>query len=182
MDRRQSKRKILEQLQVGGIEQGTVSNVVPFGAFVNVKGVDGLLHVSELSWRRIDNPRDILEVGQNVKVFILDIDLDQERLGLSVKRLTPDPWKMITDVCDEEQIVEVKIVNLTTFGAFASMVSHPEIEGLIHISELSDQQLTHPGETVALGEVYKVKIISLRPDERRIAFSLKAVNSSETMA
>ena len=178
-DRRQSKRIILEKLTVGSIEEGTVSNVVPFGAFVNVNGVDGLLHVSELSWRRVDNPRDILEVGQTVKVFILDIDLDQERLGLSLKRLIPDPWSTIADVCSEGQLVDVKIVNLTTFGAFAAMVAYPEIEGLIHITELCDQQITHPTEAVTLGELHRVQIISLRPEERRIAFSIKSAQTTE---
>jgi small subunit ribosomal protein S1 len=179
-DRRQSKRNVLAKLEVGSIVEGTVSNVVPFGAFVNVKGVDGLLHVSELSWRRIDNPREFLQVGQSVKVFILDIDLDQERLGLSLKRLVPDPWSKIADVCSEGQVVAVKIVNLTTFGAFAAMIEHPEIEGLIHISELSEEQIAHPGEVVELGEIHQVRIISLRPEERRIAFSIKEVQSAET--
>jgi small subunit ribosomal protein S1 len=178
-DRRQSKRNILEKLEVGSVQEGTVSNVVPFGAFVNVQGVDGLLHVSELSWRRVDNPRDILDVGQKIKVFILDIDLEQERLGLSMKRLVPDPWSTITDVCAEGQLVDVKIVNLTSFGAFAAMIEHPEIEGLIHISELSHQQITHPTEVVSLGEEHTVQIISLRPEERRIAFSIKSTMTAE---
>jgi small subunit ribosomal protein S1 len=180
VDRRQSKKNILEKLEVGSIEEGTVSNVVPFGAFVNVKGVDGLLHVSELSWRRVDNPKNILQVGQTIQVFILDIDLDQERLGLSLKRLVPDPWSTIDDTYSEGQIVDVKIVNLTTFGAFASMVAYPEIEGLIHISELSQQQISHPNEAVSLGEQYKVQIISLRPEERRVAFSLISARTAET--
>jgi small subunit ribosomal protein S1 len=178
-DRKQSKRIILEALEVGTVEEGTVSNVVPFGAFVNVNGVDGLLHVSELSWRRVDNPRDFLRVGQKVKVFILDIDLDQERLGLSLKRLVPDPWSEIADSCSEGQFVEVKIVNLTTFGAFAALVEYPEIEGLIHISELSQQQIAHPSEVVNVGELHTVQIISLRAEERRIAFSLKSAQASE---
>jgi ribosomal protein S1 len=166
-------------LEVGSIQEGTISNVVPFGAFVNVQGVDGLLHVSELSWRRVDNPRDILDVGQKIKVFILDIDLEQERLGLSMKRLVPDPWSTITDVCAEGQLVDVIIVNLTSFGAFAAMIEHPEIEGLIHISELSHQQITHPTEVVSLGEEHTVQIISLRPEERRIAFSIKSTMTAE---
>ncbi len=174
-DRRKSKRKILENLEVGTVEHGTVSNVVPFGAFVNIQGVDGLLHVSELSWRRIDNPRDVLNVGQTIDVYILDIDLEQERLGLSMKRLVPDPWSTIADACSEQQQVDVKIVNLTAFGAFAALVEYPEIEGLIHISELSHEQIEHPGEVVNVGEQYTVQIISLRPEDRRIAFSIKAV-------
>jgi small subunit ribosomal protein S1 len=179
-DRRESKRNILDKLEIGSVEDGTVSNVVPFGAFVNVKGIDGLLHVSEFSWRRVDNPREFLQVGQEVQVYILDIDLEKERLGLSLKRLVPDPWSVISDACTEGQLVDVEIVNLTTFGAFASLKDHPEIEGLIHISELSHEQLEHPNEVVQVGERYQVQIISLRPDERRIAFSLKSAQSAES--
>ncbi len=178
-DRRKSKRKILEKLQIDSVVEGTVSNVVPFGGFINVKGVDGLLHVSELSWRRVDNPRDFLQVGQSIEVFVLDIDLEKERLGLSLKRLVPDPWGTIADACSEGQHVGVKIVNLTAFGAFAALVDHPEIEGLIHISELSQRQLAHPNEAVSVGELHTVQIISLRPEERRIAFSLKSTQPSE---
>ncbi len=167
------KRRILEKLEVGSTHTGIVSNIVPFGAFVNVNGVDGLLHISELSWKRVNNPKEIVHVGQKLKVYILDIDLDQERLGLSLKRLTPDPWDSINNHYQEDQKVDVKIVNLTTFGAFAALIDNPEVEGLIHISELSDDQVGHPSEVVQVGEEYTVQIISLQADERRVAFSIK---------
>jgi small subunit ribosomal protein S1 len=169
------KRSVLESLEVGAVEEGMVSNIVDFGAFVNVKGVDGLLHISELSWRRINHPSEVVQPGQKIKVEILDIDLDRERLNLSLKRLKRDPWDSVTEVYDEGQVVNVEIVNLTSFGAFACPVDNPAIEGLIHISELSNQQVARTEDVVSVGEQCKALILSLRPDDRRIAFSLKRV-------
>lgn len=177
--RRGTKRKILQNLKPHTVEQGTVSNIVPFGAFVNVKGVDGLLHVSELSWKRVDDPHDVIQVGQALDVYILDIDLDRERLGLSLKRLVPDPWTTVEEICKADDIVNVTIVNLTTFGAFAALTERPELEGLIHISELSEENVKHPSEVVEVGECHDVKVISVKPEQRRIAFSLKAANTPE---
>jgi small subunit ribosomal protein S1 len=177
--RRGTKRKILQGLKPNTVEQGTVSNIVPFGVFVNVKGVDGLLHVSELSWKRVDDPHDVVQVGQALEVYILDIDLDRERLGLSLKRLVPDPWTAVDEVCQAGDVVNVTIVNLTAFGAFAALTERPELEGLIHISELDEANVKHPSEVVNVGERYDVKIISVKPEQRRIAFSLKAAQSPE---
>ena len=142
---------------------------------MNVNGVDGLLHISELSWKRVTRPQEIVQVGQEIDVYILEIDLEQERLGLSLKRLTPDPWGSLHNTYKEGQLVEATIVNLTAFGAFAALDDKPEIEGLIHISELADHQIARPQEVVKLGEHHTLKIISLQPEERRIAFSLKQV-------
>lgn len=172
-DSKAVKRRILERLKVGAVARGVINNVVPFGAFVNVNGVDGLLHISELSWKRITRPQEIVQVGQELDVYILDINLEQERLGLSLKRLVPDPWESLGDVYKEGDLVEATIVNLTTFGAFAALIDKPEIEGLIHISELADHQVARPQDVVKIGERYMVKIISLQPSERRIAFSVK---------
>ncbi len=173
---RDLKRKVLSQLQVGAIEKGIVRNIVPFGAFVNIHGVDGLLHVSELAWRRITDPAEIVQVGQEIEVYILEVDLEHERLGLSLKRLSPDPWLSVSEKYHDGQIVEVKIVSVTTYGAFATLTEVPNIEGLIHISELSDQPVEHVRDVVRVGELRKARIISLRPAERRIAFSLKNVD------
>ncbi|MBN2003136.1 MAG: 30S ribosomal protein S1 [Anaerolineae bacterium] len=167
------KRRMLEQLKVGAIYKGTVSNIVPFGAFVNVNGVDGLLHISELSWRRVNNPKEVVAVGQEVDVYILDVELDRERLGLSLKRITPDPWENLEQRYQEGQLVEVQIVNVTTFGAFAALIEQSEVEGLIHISELSDDPVSNPSDVVEAGERYTARVISLQVPERRIAFSLR---------
>lgn len=184
VDNRATKRKTLQQLEVGTTQRGTVSNIVPFGAFVNVKGVDGLLHISEFSWKRVTDPAAVLQVGEEIEVHILDVDLERERLGLSLKRLSEDPWETLAETYTEGQDVEVEIVNLTSFGAFAALIDQPDIEGLIHISELSPEQVTRPQEIVKLGERQTVQIISLRPEERRIAFSLKRVEeeSAEEVA
>jgi len=175
--RHDTKRDILESLEVGSVHKGIVSNIVPFGAFVNVEGVDGLLHVSELSWKRVNDPHEIVEVGQTIDVHVLDVDLDKERLGLSLKRLVPDPWATVGDTCTVGDLAEVKVVNLTSFGAFAALVERPELEGLIHISELSQENVGHPEEVVQVGQQISVKIISVKPDQKRIAFSLKAVTA-----
>ncbi len=182
VDSKAAKRKILERLKVGSVARGTVNNVVPFGAFVNVNGVDGLLHISELSWKRVTKPQEYVQVGQEIDVYILDVDLEQERLGLSLKRLTPDPWESVRDTYREGQLVEATIVNMTSFGAFAALVERPEIEGLIHISELADHPVTRPQEVVKLGDRHTLKIISLQPEERRIAFSLKQARTQTSDA
>ena len=172
-DTKAVKRTILQKLKVGSTAKGTVNNVVPFGAFVNVNGVDGLLHISELSWRRVTRPQEVVQAGQEIDVYILDVDLELERLGLSLKRLIPDPWETIAEEYSDGQMVRAKIVNMTAFGAFAALCDKPEIEGLIHISELADYQVNRPQDVVKVGEEYLLKIISLQPEPRRIAFSLK---------
>jgi len=175
-----AKKRALEKLTVGTVHKGTISNIVAFGAFVNINGVDGLLHISEMSWRRVNNPKEVVRVGQQLDVYILEIDLAKGRLGLSLKRIKPDPWESIIGQYQTGQTVEVKIVNLTTFGAFAAFVATPEIEGLIHISELSAQPVTHPKQVVQVGDVYTVRIISLLPRERRVAFSIKQAQETES--
>ncbi len=176
--RRATKSKILESLEIGSVEKGIVSNIVPFGAFVNVNGVDGLLHVSELSWKRVNDPQEVVQAGQTIDVYILDIDLEKERLGLSLKRLAPDPWTTVDEVCSVGDIVDVNIVNITSFGAFAAIVERPELEGLIHISELSDNPINHPDEVLSVGDHCKVRVISVKSDQRRIAFSLKSADGT----
>lgn len=181
IDSKAVKRRILEKLKVGSVARGVINNVVPFGAFVNVNGVDGLLHISELSWKRVTRPQEIVQVGQELDVYILDIDLEQERLGLSLKRLVSDPWESLGNVYKEGDLVEATIVNLTTFGAFAALVDKPEIEGLIHISELANHQVARPQDVVKIGERYTVKIISLQSGERRIAFSVKQAKPAPSL-
>ncbi len=179
-ERKPKKREILAEIEVGKKYKGTVSNLVEFGAFVNIRGIDGLLHISELSWQRVNHPSEVLEVGQKIEVCVLDIDLERERLSLSLKRLQEDPWESVQGLYHEGQLVEVEIVNLTSFGAFASPVDHPEIEGLIHISELQERPIVHPEEAVQVGTRCIARVISLRSDVRRIAFSLKQVHGGES--
>ena len=174
-DGKADKCALLEGLQPGMVVEGVVSNVVNFGAFVNINGVDGLLHISELSWQRIKHPTEVVRKGQKIKVYILDVDLERGRLGLSLKQLLPSPWEGVAETYHEGQLVEVKIVNLTSFGAFASPVNTPGIEGLIHLSELCDHPVSRADEVVQVGMHKVARIISLRPKSRRLAFSLKQV-------
>ncbi len=179
-DGKAAKRALLKDLQPGMVVEGVVSNVVDFGAFVNINGVDGLLHISELSWQRIKHPTEVVRKGQKIKVHILDIDLERGRLGLSFKQLLPDPWEGVAETYHEGQLVEVKIVNLTAFGAFASPIDTPGIEGLIHLSELCDHPVSRPDEVVQVGMRNLARIISLHPKSRRLAFSLKQVPEDAT--
>lgn len=179
-DNPQSRRAVLKRLEVGSVQRGVVSNIVDFGAFVNIDGVDGLLHVSELSWRRVAHASELLTVGQEVDVYILDVNLEQERLSLSIKRLTPDPWDTLAERHKEGSVVEVEVVNLMPFGAFACLVEQPEIEGLIHISELSFQKVVDPADVVRIGQRLTVRILAVNPEERRVAFSLKRVEVGES--
>ncbi|MBN1261421.1 MAG: S1 RNA-binding domain-containing protein [Anaerolineae bacterium] len=177
---RSRKRDVLEDLKPGTVEKGVVSNVVDFGAFVNVRGIDGLLHISEISWQRVRHPSEVLTPGAEIEVYVLGVDLEKGRLSLSLKRLEPDPWTVLEQEYHEGQLVEVKIVNLTSFGAFARLVDIPEVEGLIHISELCDHPVVRPEEVIKMGECRVARILSMRPDARRVAFSLKQVNAGES--
>jgi small subunit ribosomal protein S1 len=179
VDNKSRKRAILKKLEIGSVVEGVVSNLAHFGAFVNVKGVDGLVHISELCWRRVSHPSEVVQIGDKVKVYILDINLDRERLGLSMKRLDQDPWENITNDYDEGQLVEVQVVNMASFGAFAALVDRPGVEGLIHVSELSRQSIERPEEVVKLGEYHTVRIISINAEDRRIAFSLKQLEDAQ---
>ncbi len=180
VDQKARKRMVLEELEIGHTYPGVVSNLVLFGAFVNVKGVDGLVHISEISWKRINHPNEVLNVGDEVQVRVLDVNLEQERLSLSLKQQTPDPWEIVGNNYKEGQLLEVQVIRMTTFGAFASPLDLPEVEGLIHVSELRDQPVLRPDEVVKVGDRIVVRIISLRPAERRIAFSLKRVVDGES--
>lgn len=171
---RPRRHNVLEELEVGSVQRGVVSNIVEFGAFVNVKGIDGLLHISEISWQRVGHPSQMLQVGQELDVYVFDIDLERRRLSLSLKRLTPDPWALLGERYAEGQVIDVKIVNLVSFGAFACPVDIPEVEGLIHLSELSEESVMRADEVVQVGVVCPARILSLRPKARRVAFSLKA--------
>ncbi len=165
------RQAILARLKPGTIHHGVVSNVVDFGAFVNVEGVDGLLHISELSWRRVRNPAEVVHIGQELQVYILGVDLERGRLSLSLKRLQPDPWAELPPAIALGALVEAEIVNLVTFGAFARPLIYPQIEGLLHRSEIDDEKL----QQLQPGMVLTLRIIGLDKARRRVAFSLRQV-------
>ncbi len=169
----EERRAILAALKPGTTRHGVVSNVVDFGAFVNVDGVDGLLHISELSWRRVRNPAEIVHVGQELEVYILGVDLERGRLSLSLKRLYPDPWDNLPPSIAVGALVEAEIVNLVPFGAFARPLVYPQIEGLIHRSEMDGETM----QRLRPGMVLTLRIIGLDQARRRVAFSVKQVET-----
>ena len=175
------KLRLIEELELGEVRTGHVISLADFGAFVDIGGADGLVHTSEISWKRINHPRDVLKVGQEVQVKVLAVDPGQKRISLSMRELEPDPWDTIINHYIEGQLVEGTITKLTKFGAFASLkaVEDYELEGLVHISELSDRHIVHPREVVGENETLTLRVIKVDRKRRRIGLSLKKVDSPE---
>lgn len=171
--RRQEKERLLSELRKGDIRKGVVTSLTDFGAFVDLGGADGLIHLSELSWGQVQHPSEVLEVGQEVEVYVLKVEPERRRIGLSLRQLQPEPWSVVHENYAVGQLVEGTITKLTDFGAFARV--GPGIEGLIHISELSDHRITHPREVVKRGDVLTMRIIRIEPHRRRMALSLRQV-------
>jgi small subunit ribosomal protein S1 len=169
------KDRLLDELQEGAIKTGRVTSLADFGAFVNIDGADGLVHLSEISWERIEHPGEVLKVGQEVKVKVIAVDQERKRIGLSIRQLLPDPWIVKVSNLKEGQLVEGTITHLTKFGAFAKL--DEDLEGLIHISELSDQRINHPKEVVKEGDVVTLRVIKVDTERRRIGLSLRKVDS-----
>ncbi|STC70346.1 30S ribosomal protein S1 [Corynebacterium pilosum] len=165
------RSEFLHQLQKGQVRKGVVSSIVNFGAFVDLGGVDGLVHVSELSWKHIDHPSEVVTVGDEVTVEVLDVDLDRERVSLSLKATQEDPWRVFARTHAVGQIVPGKVTKLVPFGAFVRV--EEGIEGLVHISELAQRHVEVPDQIVNVGEELMVKVIDIDLDRRRISLSLK---------
>jgi small subunit ribosomal protein S1 len=151
-----------------------VSSICDFGAFVDIGGADGLIHLSEISWKRVAHPSDVLNVGDQVNVYVLSVDPNERKIALSLKRTQPEPWSTITENYRLGQIVHGTITQLTTFGAFARL--EDGIEGLIHVSELAEGRVAHPKNVVNVGDSLDLKVIRIDPAKRRIGLSLKRVN------
>jgi small subunit ribosomal protein S1 len=164
----------LNKLAKGQVRSGVVSSIVNFGAFVDLGGVDGLVHVSELSWKHIDHPSEVVEVGQEVTVEVLDIDLDRERVSLSLKATQEDPWRQFARTHAIGQVVPGKVTKLVPFGAFVRV--QDGIEGLVHISELAERHVEIPEQVVNVGDELMVKVIDIDLERRRISLSLKQAN------
>lgn len=171
-DRRQ---ELLNTLSPGDIRQGHVTNLCSFGAFVDLGGLDGLVHVSELSWGRIEHPRDVLEHDQPVEVYVLNVDRERGHVGLSIKRLQPDPWQSAEESYQVDQVVKGIITHVVDFGAFARV--EEGLEGLIHVSELAEGNFIHPRNVVQEGDVVDVRILSIDSDQRRMGLSLRQVKA-----
>jgi small subunit ribosomal protein S1 len=175
--REAQKAELLENLRPGEVRRGVVSSLADFGAFVNLGGADGLIHLSELSWNRTAKPKEVLDVGQEVDVYVLNVDRERKRIALSLKRLEPEPWATAESRYYVGQLVEGTITRLANFGAFALV--NDELEGLIHISELSNGRINHPQEVVHEGEKHVMRIIRIDPKRRRMGLSLKRVADPE---
>ena len=168
------RTNFLHTLQKGQVRSGVVSSIVNFGAFVDLGGVDGLVHVSELSWKHIDHPSEVVEVGQEVTVEVLDVDMDRERVSLSLKATQEDPWQAFARTHAIGQVVPGKVTKLVPFGAFVRV--EDGIEGLVHISELAQRHVELPDQVVKVGEEVFVKVIDIDLERRRISLSLKQAN------
>jgi small subunit ribosomal protein S1 len=175
--RKQQREQLLSELREGEVRKGVVSSLANFGAFVDLGGADGLVHLSELSWRRIRHPREAVRVGQEVEVYVLRLDHERNRIGLSLKRLQPEPWALIEEKYELGQLIEGVVTNVVDFGAFAEV--EEGVEGLIHISELADTSISDPRDVVKKGDLLLLRIIRIDTRRKRLGLSLKRVLESE---
>ncbi len=172
-ERKEVRQQILDRLQPGLIVEGQISNIVDFGAFVDLDGIDGLIHISELSWSHVNHPSEILSIGDTVKVKVLDIDRDRQRISLGLKQTQEDPWQRIVDTYNVGDELEGKVTKVVTFGAFVEILDG--VEGLVHISELAPHHVESPREIVHPGDEIRVKILEIDSERRRLSLSAKRV-------
>ncbi len=177
--REKRKEDLISRLHVGQVLTGRVVSLEEFGAFVDIGGAEGLVHTTEITWKHINRPEEVLHKGQEVKVEVISIDAERKRIGLSMKRQEIDPWDEVATTYEVGQLVKGTVTKLTKFGAFARLVDAPDIEGLIHISELSEQRVNHPKEVVKEGEKLTLRVVKVDVKNRRLGLSLKRVSSAE---
>ncbi len=176
-ERKETRQAILDRLNPGDVVDGTISNIVDFGAFVDLDGMDGLIHISELSWSHVNHPSEVLEIGQEVKVKVLDIDRDRQRISLGLKQTQSDPWQQVIENYHENDVVEGRVTKVVTFGAFVEIL--PGVEGLVHISELAQHHVENPREVVSQGDAVNVLILEVDAERRRLSLSLKRVEEGQ---
>ena len=174
------KMRLVQELSENEIRRGRVAGISNFGAFVDLGGADGLIHISELSWEQVNSPEDVVHVGQELDVFVLKVDRENLKIALSLRRLQPEPWDEVGSKFHVGQVVKGKVTKLANFGAFARIDGG--IEGLIHISELSHQVIKHPRDVVSEGEEFDLRIIRIEPERRRLGLSLKQAQTVDTVA
>jgi small subunit ribosomal protein S1 len=172
-ERKEQRQEILDRLQPGLIVEGQISNIVDFGAFVDLNGIDGLIHISELSWSHVNHPSEILSIGDTVAVKVLDIDRERQRISLGLKQTQEDPWQRVVDTYNVGDELEGTVTKVVTFGAFVEILDG--VEGLVHISELAPHHVENPREIVAPGDDVKVKILEIDSERRRLSLSVKRV-------
>jgi small subunit ribosomal protein S1 len=174
-----SKNELLETLKEGEIRRGMVSGLRDFGAFVDLGGADGLIHISELAWHRVKHPRELLRVGDQIDVYVLRLDQEGRRIGLSLKRLQPNPWSQVDELYHVGQIVEGRISRVTQFGAFVSL--DPGIEALLHASQMADPAPADPTQLLHENQTIKARIISIEPHRQRLGLSIRDVDNGLEM-
>jgi small subunit ribosomal protein S1 len=176
-ERKEVREQILGDLEPGQVVEGKISNIVDFGAFVDLDGIDGLIHISELSWSHVNHPSEVLEIGDTVRVKVLDIDRDRQRISLGLKQTQEDPWQQVVNEYGEGDTLEGKVTKVVQFGAFVQIL--PGVEGLVHISELAQHHVESPGEVVSPGDEVRVKILEVDDSRRRLSLSVKRVEGQE---
>src|SRR5881409_3741634 len=172
-ERKEDRERILDRLQPGQVVEGKISNIVDFGAFVDLDGIDGLIHISELSWSHVNHPSEILSIGDTVSVKVLDIDRDRQRISLGLKQTQEDPWQRVVDTYNVGDELEGKVTKVVTFGAFVEILDG--VEGLVHISELAPHHVENPREVVLPGDEIRVKTLEIDSERRRLSLSVKRV-------
>jgi small subunit ribosomal protein S1 len=178
--RDEQKARLVEELQEGETRRGKVTGISSFGAFVDLGGADGLIHISEMSWNPVNSPEDVVKVGSEIDVYVLRVDVENRKIALSLRRLQPEPWETINERYKVGDIVDAVITKLTNFGAFARVEGvEGSVEGLIHISELTPRMIQHPREVVREGDEVKLKILRIEPERRRLGLSLKQADEEE---
>jgi small subunit ribosomal protein S1 len=176
-ERKEVREQILGRLEPGQVVEGKISNIVDFGAFVDLEGIDGLIHISELSWSHVNHPSEVVSIGDTVRVKVLDIDKDRQRISLGLKQTQEDPWQKVLNEYKEGDEVEGKVTKIVAFGAFVQIL--PGVEGLVHISELAQHHVESPAEVVRPGDELKVKILEVDDSRRRLSLSVKRVEGQE---
>lgn len=172
----QNKKGIWEELKEGEKRNGVVKKLVKFGAFVDIGGVEGLIHISDLSWERVNRPEDVVKEGDQVEVFIGTVDREKERLSLILKDVTKEPWTLHTEDIKEDAIIEGKIIRITAFGAFVELFEG--VEGLVHISEITDERIVKPSDVLEINQKVKVKVLKFNKEDKKIALSIKEATES----
>ena len=170
-ERKEVREQILGRLQPGAVVEGKISNIVDFGAFVDLDGIDGLIHISELSWSHVNHPSEVLSVGETVNVKVLDIDRERQRISLGLKQTQEDPWRKVLEEYRPNDVLEGKVTKVVAFGAFVEII--PGVEGLVHISELAEHHVENPSEVVSPGDQTWVRILEIDENRRRISLSVK---------
>jgi small subunit ribosomal protein S1 len=172
-ERKEVREQILGRLEPGQVVEGKISNIVDFGAFVDLDGIDGLIHISELSWSHVNHPSEVVAIGDTVRIKVLDIDRDRQRISLGLKQTQEDPWQRVISTHRPGDVLEGSVTKVVAFGAFVEIL--PGVEGLVHISELADHHVENPSEVVESGSTLNVKILEIDEERRRLSLSIKRV-------